>query len=260
MNNDINLQINSKEDRELLKNKGVEIREAGDLKTASEIFTKVVEWDLANNNLKGAMDVLGHLSITWKLLAEKESNPEVKKFNLNSALAYMEQAVTIGQSNPEQFKGQLAIQKIHKANFIKDYAEFWGPEKDSKLEEALKTVDDAMINFPGSPAHKAWASNAKAQILLAQNKLREAQEVISQGEVFIDKGMEEEITTNPERGEQNIDVWRTGLAITRAQVYLKEGKIETAKQQLDWVIIEGEHKKHLSMRKEQAEKILKGIA
>ena len=70
---------------------------------------------------------------------------------------------------------------------------------------------------------------------------------------------QQEITQKPEEGERNIDVWRTGLAITRAVAYIEEGKPETAKQQLDWVIIEAEHKEHLHIRKEQAQKVLESM-
>src|SRR4030067_2043216 len=54
----INLKVDSpKDEREKLKNKAVEMRESGKLNISLEMFNKVIEWDKANNNLKGQIDV-----------------------------------------------------------------------------------------------------------------------------------------------------------------------------------------------------------
>ena len=87
----------AKEKREEAKNKAVDLREAGDLKEASELLEEVIAWDEANPNDRGLVDALGHLRITFSRLAEEQDGSEAQKAYLQKALDAIKRALTVAK-------------------------------------------------------------------------------------------------------------------------------------------------------------------
>lgn len=248
-----------KEEREQYKNSAVEVRESGKLEQARNMFVEIIDWDKANGNPRGHMDVLGHLKIVLTRLAEAEPKTEIKLGFYHKALDASIQALEIAEENSDIPDGAKAIQKIHAASLILDLCQFQETGKEEKLNEALKMINEAILILPGSEAHKAWPSNTKAKILFELGKDEEAVEVLTQAQTFLYKGYEDEVK-NDDQAEIKLSVWLAGIQLTHANICAKTGKVILAKQYATAVLNTEDTKNILVERKKEAQLILDSLA
>lgn len=237
------------EEREAYKNKAVETREAGHLEEARAMFEQIIAWDKVNNNLQGQIDVMGHLRITLTRLAEAETDPEKKKELQEEALKMVEDALALGETDSSIPEGTKTIQKVHYVNVLHDAG---------KDEEALKVVNEALTNFPGTPAHKAWPANAKAQIQSSLGDVTGALATLEQGERWLFEGYTDEMNRN-DQPEIKINVWLAGLHLTKARIYEKEGRHILARHYANSVLQIDDPSETLGERKKEAQRILDSI-
>ena len=256
----INLKVNSpKDEREKLKNKAVEMRESGKLNIGLEMFNKVIEWDKANNNLKGQIDVLGHLKIVFKLMSDREKNNNNKLKLLEKAAEINKQALELAESSGEINKGMVAIQKVHYANIIVDIAKLnVSNKKNDSLKQALKIIDEAIADLPGSKSHMSWALNTKAKIQFLLGNIKDALDSLNYAENCLYEGYDDEMK-HGNLAEMKINVWLSGLLITKAVICKETGKYLLAKQYANSVINFDDPGRSLVNRKNQAKKILKSL-
>ena len=234
------------EERETFRNKAVETREAGNLNEALSMFRQIIDWDEANDNLRGKIDVMGHLRITLTRLAEAEKDEDRKKEFRKEALKVVEEAMALGEQDATIPEGTKTIQKVHYVNVLHDAG---------RDEEALTVVNKALENFPGSPAHKAWPANAKAQIQAELGDVAGALAMLEQGERWLFEGYAEEFAKN-DQPELKINVWLAGLHLTKARIYEKEGRHILAKHYANSVLRISDPTNILGERKKEAQKIL----
>lgn len=250
----------SKDQREELKNKAVETREAGRPKEALEMFKLVEAWDETNNNVKGQIDVLGHMRITYTRMGNQEQDTDKKRALFEKALEVIEKSVSIPQQHPEIQQGTLAVQRIHLASSQRDLALLTSEQPDKTiLTKALKSVDEAILNLSGSKAHKAWPANLKAQLLFDLGRTEEALAVLSEAEKWLYEGYIEELYGG-DQGELKINVWLSGLHLTRAMIYGKEGRTILAKHYINSVLQMDDPKNMLGERKKQAQQMLEKLS
>jgi len=253
-------QINSLEDREALKNKAVETREAGKLTEAKGLLQEVIKWDEENNNFQGEMDALGHLKLTLRAEANEAQDETTRQQLLKEASDATWKAVEIGQSHPEIPEGPAIIQKIHLVNLIIDqFANSELPEKTTELKKALIIINEAIEKLPGTKAHKAWPLNAKAQILLGLDKVEEALDTLELAERNLYEGYEDELKKD-DQAELKLNVWLAGLHLTKAKIYQQQDRQILAHHYANSVLNIDDPKNMLGLRKSQAKKILEEIS
>jgi len=248
-----------KDDREKFKNKAVEMREAGKLSLAIDMFNKVAEWDKANNNLRGHIDVLGHLKISYKLLSERAKSENKKLSYLRKAAEVTKSALDLSESSNEINEGTKAIQKVHFAQILIDTARASSAsEKVLILKQALRVINEALNALPGSVAHKAWALNAKAQIQFFAGNIKEAVTTLNYAETCLFDGYEDEMK-HGDQAELKLNVWLSGIHLTRAVIYKETGKYILAKHYANSVLAIKDPTKQLANRKNQAKEMLKAL-
>lgn len=243
--------------RETFKNKGVEAREAGDLKQAEKIFNQVIEWDKKNNNLRGQIDVMGHLRIVYTRLVEQTENKEQKKIYLQKASQINKQVLQIAERNKDVItEGSMSILKVHIASTIVSFFEYFTSEEaKAQLEKALNLVNEAIETLPGSKAHKAWPLRLKGEILHNLGKTEEAIEALTEGEVYLYLGYKDEIGKD-DQAEIKINVWLSGLHLTFARICAQTKRDILAKHYVNSVLSVPDPKNILRERKKEAERIL----
>lgn len=239
----------SQEEREAYKDQAVEIRESGDLTTALEMFKDIIAWDEANDNLRGKIDVMGHLRITLTRLAEAEEDQEAKDKYREEALKTVEEAMNLAEEDPNIPEGTKTIQKVHYVNVLHDAG---------KDTEALEVVNQALENFPGTAAHKAWPANAKAQIQASLGDVEGALATLEQGERWLFEGYAEEFARN-DQPEIKINVWLAGIHLTKARIYEKEGRHILARHYANSVLQIDDPTNCLGERKKEAQRIMANL-
>ncbi|HLB51744.1 hypothetical protein A3F07_00945 [candidate division WWE3 bacterium RIFCSPHIGHO2_12_FULL_38_15] len=261
-NKDFTLYLNNnspKEERERYKNNAVELREAGKLNISLELFNKVKEWDVYNNNLKGQIDVLGHIKIIYKLLSDREKNIDKKLKYLKKASEIIKQSLELAESSDEIKEGTIAIQKVHFANILADTVKIDNSaDKTSEVKKALIIIDEALNNLPGSKAHKSWALNTKSQLQFLKGDYNEALNTLNYAESCIFEGYEDEL----KQGDQAIlklNVWLSGIYLTKALICKETGKNFLTKFYASSVVNIKDPENHLVNRKNQAREILKSL-
>ena len=257
---DNKLTISILDEREQVKNKAVEVRESGDLIGAEEALKQVIDWDQANQNYRGEVDALGHLRIVYTKLAEEQSDIRVKQDFRSKARECVNQALGILAEHPEIPQGPRSTLKVHLASTIFDSAkdEVEPRAKTSKLIEALGVIGEAVETLPGSIAHKAWPANLKAQILYELGRKDEAWEVLAQAEKWLYYGYEAEISAG-DQGELKLNVWLSGLMLTKAEICRREGKPILAQHYAEYVVSMTDPQQSLGQRKKDASKLLSTI-
>lgn len=241
----------SSEQRESFKQTAVGLREQGRLEISLGMFNQILEWDVANNNTAGQIDVLGHLRLTYTLLAdnEKEYTKVIEYRKL--AVSKVEESLKLIEQNFTDDKGKSAIAQIHYSSALFQLAKSEKKVSTDLLEKALKAIDEAIKNLPGSQAHKAWPSFMKARIQNELNKPFDALDTIAQAEKWLFEGYEEEIGKD-DQAELKILVWKSGLDLARAEIYQKHKKEILTKYSLESIIGQSDPKKHLTLRKAEA--------
>lgn len=247
--------ITSKQERDRFKKECELMRERGELVEALEGFEQILEWDKANENMQGYVDVLGHVSISLKLMAEKEEDIQKKKDLTNRVLEMSSQAVEkakeLGLSS-----GAIAIQQVHQAQAFLAHAEFFEADaKKAQLITALETIEESIKNFPGSQAAKAWPQNTKAQIQFKMGNTSDAMDSICQGQRMLYEGYEEQLKED-DNSDLKIKVWLSGLYLTAAVICKQTNRELLAKYYANAVLSLPDEEGHLVNRKNQAKALL----
>lgn len=264
-----------KEKREAYKNDAVVKRQNGKLALALKMFDEVVKWDEAHANLRGKVDVLGHKKITLTLLADKTSRFENKRELISEARRCIEEALTIAQNNPDIPSGPAAIQKVHIASLLLRESEFLAV-KEAGLTQALKIVNEAIDELPGSIAHKAWPLVTKAKILYALQKKEEAIDALLTAQKYLYLGYEEELgwaktrvekvhadaklnLIGDDQAKMKLRVWSSGISECFAEILEKEHKDILAEIYAAAVLKTPDPENILKSRKLKATLIIKRI-
>lgn len=209
------MKIQSKEQRDQLKNDAVVKREQGKLSEALEIFSEIEKWDEQNEDYTGQVDVLGHLRLVYVMMMPHSTNKEelAKK-----AMVCVDKALSIIKTRHLD-SGSLAITKVHRASVLRGLAllESNATACQKILTEALSEVEDALASFPGSLAHLAWPLNQKANILLLQGDFNKAYDAMLEGQKMLFEGYCEELS-NGDQAEIKLPIWLSGLYITAAGI------------------------------------------
>ena len=257
---DEKLTISTRDERERTKDKAVEVRESGDLVGAEELLKQVIAWDESNQNHRGRVDALGHLRIVYTKLAEEQSDIQVKQDFRSKARECVDRALGILDTHQEIPRGPRSTLQVHLASTVFDSAidEVDPNAKATKLAKALETINQAMQTLPGSIAHKAWPANLKAQILYELERKDEAWEVLTQAEKWLYDGYEAEVSAS-DQGELKLNVWLSGLMLTKAEVCRREGKTVLARHYAEYVINMTDPQQSLGQRKKDASRLLSTI-
>lgn len=257
---DRKIEISTAEERERAKNHAVEVRESGDMAGSEELLKQVVDWDEANQNYRGQVDALGHLRIVYTKLAEEQSDFQVKQDFRTKARECVDRALVILDAHPEIPRDSRSTLQVHLASTIFDSAkdEVDTAAKTSKLTEALEVINQAMETLPGSLAHKAWPANPKAQISYELGQKDDAWEVLTQAEKWLYDGYEAEVSGG-DQAELKLNVWLSGLMLTKAEICRREGKPILARHYAEYVVNMTDPHQALGQRKKDATKILATI-
>jgi hypothetical protein len=122
----------------------------------------------------------------------------------------------------------------------------------------LKNIEEAIQTLPGSKAHKSWPSAMKAKILNKLGKPDEALETVAQAEKWLYEGYDDEMQ-NADQAEIKIMVWKSGLDLARAEIYMDQNKTLLAQYYLDNIINQSDPQKILVNRKKEARGMREGI-
>lgn len=260
-NNQILTTASPKQTREEYKNLAVETREQGKLEKALNMFEQILEWDKENKNITGQMDTLGHTRITYTRLADEiqTENPKKAKELRYKALESVNSAIKLGK-NKQKLKGECAIQKVHFASASSDLIQYLTSktEKQKVLKKAYTTIKQAMKELPGSRAHQAWPSNAKAKIEYALGMTSKAIGTLTEAEKLLFDGYQEEFKRD-DQAQLKFAVWLSGLHLTYAMIAAKENRPMLARHYATSVIMTLDPKGVLGERKKEAQRILDSI-
>ena len=265
----------SKEDREKYKNLAVSLREQGRYEMSIKMFDELVSWDEKNSNPRGKIDALGHKKIAIVSLSKKVTDKSYKEKYLWQAFDCISEAIKTGKNNKNEVPaGPLAIQYVHQASLGLLISEVKDLDKKS-LKDGLEAIDTAIKDFPGSKAHLAWPLTIKAKILLQLEKFTEAFEVLQAGEKAIFDGYEEELgwtevrkhheedknikVIGTDQALMKLNIWTTGINLTKAELYKKTGKLMLAEVYAQSVLKATDQTGTLKSRKEEARELLKEI-
>lgn len=228
----------SQEKREEFKNLAVEVRENAKFKDALEMFNQVLKWDEVNKNYRGYVDVLGHIKITYSKLAEtsKTSQEQEKYYSFaNDTLSKAVNAIKKYDLGIER----MAIMQVHKTSLLLKLAEVQNPTtRKQTLEIALKTINQAIKNLPGSEAHKAWPMAKKALILHKLEDTEKAIKVAHEAEYKLYLGYNDELDVKKksskyiignDQGVIKVKVWLSAIFVTLATIYKDEARFILAK-------------------------------
>lgn len=252
----------TKENRNKLESEAELVRESGKLKEAEKMFLELIEWDKKNNNTETVhgVDIYGHLSITYKLLgdqAEKSSDKisyyEKSVLVLNSAL---KRAPKLGAKKGRDFSAILNVHLASRNNVLAQAQKDKAKAKAS-LKKALKALDLAIKDLPGSQAHKAWPQNIKANILYALGKEKEALRILNDAEINLYEGYADELEDI--NGATKLKVWLSGILLTKALIYTDKKMPHLALQYAQAVINIEDPTGVLGVRKSEAKRILEKI-
>ena len=251
-------EIKDQQEREELKKQMVKLREQGDYQSAFAGFEQILDWDLANENHRGAVDVLGHTRIAWTNYAGTEKDPEIKNKHLDEAAIAHEKAVDLLRDHFQADKGLSAIVYAHGADLAIERMRL-NPALISTdlLDETLAQVAYALEFLGGSEAHKAWVYNKYAQLMVLSGDIVGAIEAINEGKIAIFDGYEDEMENAD--GLMKIRVWDTGLDLTFAVLCIQQGRPELARLKLEGVLAIKDTEGYLNARKAQAQQLLDSI-
>lgn len=245
------------------------LREKSNLEEAEFLFKSVIEWDLKNYNPKGLVNVYGHLRILYTRKAIIQSLKANKLKYLNQALKVIDQAESVIKhfnKNPKMCldgtkdvyktlgNGVYPILLVHKSSVLVELAKLDLTKSKQDLKIALKTINRAIKNLPGSLAHKAWPLKQKGEILFLLGKNDEALKTIFDAQKYLFDGYFDELKQSD--GELKIAVWKSGLDIALAKIYLSQKKYLLAKLTLSGVLAYPDSNGYLNERKKEAKYLL----
>lgn len=220
------------EDYKQLKDNIISLRESGKLEDALSEFKKLKEKMENEGAYRDLVDVLGHMRITYGLMADNipESNPNYKDLvleNLLNAESSMNKARFIMEMHKDEVPlGTKAIFLVHGASTKLSLVKFLKSEEEVKIKllSALQDINDALEVFPGTIAHKAWPASLKAKILMELGETEDAIETVEEGYLWIKQGYDQESQNSD--GPMKLAIWETGLKITEARILKLVGKVD----------------------------------
>lgn len=252
-----NAPLNERED---FKNEAVKIRENGNLIIAENMFKQVINWDLNNRNPKGAIDVYGHLRIVYSRIGRgKRTNKEKLVFYKKAEKSLVE-AISLSNRFPETIDlGRIAILNTHLAGSALEQITLLNDNtKKEKLEKALKLINLAIKNLPGSQAHLSWPKKIKGEILYNLGKREESIKILLEAEKDLFLGYKQEIQDKQEK-EFVIGVWLSGIHLALANIALDMERYVIAKHYATSVINTEDKTGILNERKKDAKRILDSL-
>lgn len=244
--------INTKEEREALKNEAVKAREDARYEEAARMFKAVLEWDERNQNVKGFADVCGHLSITYRKWADALGDPEhneekeeITKYK-QEALSYCRRGIDHIEQHPKvpNTKGNISNLYVHMAMAYYDLAlmEEGKEQKVAKLELALNSIQKAKKFYAGEPAPLGWLEKDGAKIIFEmgaiqndEEKIREAWKILSQAIQNINSGASRELAKT-DQAEIKLSAWVHGTIITLAYFHYRLGNYPMVKIYCEMVL------------------------
>lgn len=256
---DINGEKLTQENRELLKDQFVQLREQGNFESAVEGLNNVIEWDQNNNNFSGELDVRGHLRIAYVNWAGATENPAEKLERIQKAEEVQQGALEVLENHFPGDNARKAIVYAHLSDTIIEQLKMGSIDgNDNKVALAFSYVQYAIENLGGSEAHKAWVFTKLAQLhYLTNEDVLKALSALQEGEMAIYNGYEEELKNAD--GLMKIRVWQSGLWITYATICQNEKRPELARLYAEAILSLQDETGLLSTRKEQAKKILSDL-
>ncbi len=252
-------KIDSLAKRNQLYNHAVSLRESGHLVESLTFFKQIAGFDKKHNRYQDLIDVFGHIRITYTRLADDTNSTYEKNKYLYKALLTLKDAISIANTHQEITKGSKSILSAHTASLILKISLINSKYKKELLSYALKHIDKALKDLPGSEAHKSWPANTKAQILLELENLTEATKVITKAENWLKTGKKTELQSNDPHSRIKIDVWTTGIYLTKAKIYMAELKPILARFYAQLVLDYPTISDHLTERKKDAKKLIQEI-
>lgn len=265
MGTKLSLDAEQKE-REQAKDLAVELREHGDLQSAENLFKQIIEWDEKHENFRGMNDVLGHLKIISDKLADNETNPVEKLKYYDISQRYLEKCLVLSHKYNLP-KDRSAITRVHLALLMLKRSSFLQEnQKEKSLVEALGVIDEALIDLPGSQAHRSWPLNGKAKILLMLKRYSDVLETLQEAERALYVGYDEEMGRSAEntgtriiandQARMKLNVWHANLFVTYAKLYSATDKPILAKHYASAVMAFDKKDKSISSARTEAQKIL----
>lgn len=290
-----NLTFTTQKDREDAKNKAVEIRESGDILLALEIFQAIEKWDEAHANIKGLLDVLGHIRITYTLLANQTNDQQIKKDLLKKVSETVQKIKQLLNTHVELPEGVRAIQLIHiaSANFELLSDKIWTTQlhetKFQTIKEESKGASKKESNNQPEIKPNTPISNDTLQL---QQQLQEILQDVEQAIAILPGSKAHKawpmnlkaqiqyalgnlngaLTTiadaqqllfegyeaevaGGDQAEIKLNVWLSGLMLTMATICQKENRLILARHYANYVVTMDYP--YLENRRNQAEQILK---
>ncbi len=247
-------------EREEFKNEAVKIRENGNLIIAENMFKQIINWDLKNNNPKGAIDVYGHLRIVYSRIGRGKKTKEEKLEFYKKAEKSLQDAISLSNRFPETIDlGRIAILNTHLAgNSLEQITLLDNDSKKKKLKNALSLINLAIKNLSGSQAHLSWPKKIKGEILYNLGRREEALKTLFDAENDIFLGYKQEVQDKKER-EYTIGVWLSGIHLALAQIALEMERYIIAKHYATSVISTEDPTGTLNERKKDAKRILDSL-
>ena len=247
-----------KKKREKLKNHAVELRESGKIIQAIELFEQILKWDSTNGNLRGQIDILGHLSICYHLTAEKSDTKQARKKLLTKARGNLKESLSLIKQHKLPKGLSLTINAHLASNGLRLAEVVQKPEKGKFLGDALKCIDIALEGIPGSKAHKAWFLQTKARIQHLMNDSQSALDTLKDAENALYSGYKEEIDYK-DQARLKLHVWTAGIDLTYAAIYKDTGRKILAEHKVASVLGLKDPERVLTQQKRKAREILESL-
>lgn len=227
----------------------IKLRESGKLYESIKKVDEVLAFCEKEKNTKGIIEALGHKRLALNHIGGLNA--------LKDALEVAGNAIALAEKEFSGDKNLRALLNMHLADALISYSEFSNDQnKLDVLRNAFDLVDKSVDNLGGSKAHKSWGLNKKAQIQYLLGDVKGAQLVLKEAEHSIYDGYKDEIK-EPD-GEMKIKTWLTGIWLTYANIYKKEGRDILFKLYANAVKNMPDPENTLVLRKKQAEEILTG--
>lgn len=257
----------SRQERERFKNLAVELRENNKLTQSIQMFRQVIKWDQEHKEWEMLGDSYGHISVSYTKMAGITHDKKKQIEHLDKARKFLNDVLDL-YKNGKITKGKAQIAKVHLVSTILWTNELVGEKKMIKeLKKALKLVNNALKDFPGSEAHKTWALNKKAQVLHRLGRSDEAIEVLKESEQKLYEGYFEEFEQakkdkNKEGDDQatlKLNVWLAGIHATFAVICHETGREILARHYANSILKMPDPEGLLGAKKRDMKKILEDL-
>lgn len=256
-------KITNKDGREEVKNRAVELREGMEYEKSRQLFEGVLGWDKSNSNVRGFVDVCGHLSILYRKWADQFDDQQERRALKEKALEYCQKGLGMIDQHPEipNTQGSASNLYVHMSVVYYDLALDTKDqeEKLNKLKNALERIEQAQQLHAGTLASKGWLKKDKVKILFElgllendQDKVDQAWQTLSEAQTEVNKGAKKELEKN-DHANLKLSAWIGGICLTYAQFHCKLGNYPLAKIYCNLVLNSPDMSE---VRKQEARKLL----